>query len=644
MKRLSLVLAIIVAVGVFSTGNTTLAQSILVPHEDPATATAEGSLDGATLLLVYSNVFNLAAAGQYQDAQDLVQKIEEIDIPDELKLIIDRYNDICQQFLHNLDILESLLDEASASLSRNHLGETEGILDRAETIAGETQLLTQDIEATTIALSDKLGAFAASATNQLKQAYDRLANSLHRLKLLSDDLNKLRQNLAEKYMTQEIRLSPTELSLSANQATIFVGDSIIASGKLHSNGKPLFQKELTILLDEKPLLSVTTDSDGSYKTDITLPYQYVPDMTLNAEYVPSVPDIDTYLASQSPPAVINTMFYTTMLEVSAPETAHPGLPFTISGQISSTNGDIDRTIKVLLDETLLAEATVTGRFSLNTTPPIQIPTGKHTLIVAIAPQGRYAGISQSSNINVSNLPIQADIQTPKNVIWPQKIRITGKVYHETNPVQDALVNINFKGSSNTVRTSTDGSFTASLNAPLDLSLASLQETMVTIEPVQPWYKPLQVKRQILAINPLTISLMLALVISLGLFTYKRSRISPQEDSIIPQTQPGELPAITPTPEPRLGLTGVKGRIISAYGSGLEAIEKLTGTPMTRHVTLREFLKAASRLLPNTISPFAELTTLAEVALYSTGKPDEGIAIKAEELAATIKKELDSGTT
>ena len=65
--------------------------------------------------------------------------------------------------------------------------------------------------------------------------------------------------------------------------------------------------------------------------------------------------------------------------------------------------------------------------------------------------------------------------------------------------------------------------------------------------------------------------------------------------------------------------------------------------MARHVTLREFLDVASRLLPHPVKSFAELTTIAEVALYSAGKPDEGIAIRAEELATAIKKEMDSGT-
>ena len=442
MKRLALILAIIALMGMVSTGNATLAQPIQVPHEDPATA--EGSLDRAALLLVYSNVFNLAATGQYQDAQDLLQKIRGADIPDELRLIIDRYNSLCQQFLTNLDTLESLLDEASASLSHNQLGEAEGMIARAETIVGETQLLMQDIETTTGTLSDKLGVFAASAASQLKQAYDRLANSLHRLKLLNDALNKLRQSLAERYATQAPRLLPTELSLSTNQAAIFVGDTISASGRLSSNGKPLAQKELTIRLDKKPLRVVTTDLDGSYKTEITLPYQYVGDTTLNAEYVPSGDDFNMYQGCKS--QTVPVMFHTTTLELSAPETAHPGMPFAIDGHISSTDGDTSRIITVFLDDSQLAEETVPGRFSLKITPPPKIPDGEYALTVTVAPQGRYAGISQSLTINISNLPVQADIQTPQSVILPQKIRVTGKVYHETSPVPDALINLSIKNS------------------------------------------------------------------------------------------------------------------------------------------------------------------------------------------------------
>ena len=66
--------------------------------------------------------------------------------------------------------------------------------------------------------------------------------------------------------------------------------------------------------------------------------------------------------------------------------------------------------------------------------------------------------------------------------------------------------------------------------------------------------------------------------------------------------------------------------------------------MSPHATLREFLDTAASLSPTAIKPFAELTTIAEVAFYSTHRPDEDIATRAEQLAAIVEKELHSGTS
>jgi len=347
-----------------------------------------------------------------------------------------------------------------------------------------------------------------------------------------------------------------------------------------------------------------------------------------------------------PLMVITTSFYyPTLLQVSAPETACPGLPITVSGQVSSTGGAVDRTIKVLLDDTRLALETIQGQFSLQVTLPQQISTGIHSLTVVATPQGHYSGASKSLSINISTLPIQTDIQAPLLIVIPKSIQISGKVYYGLTPIQDARVSLKFRHSSTTVKTSTDGNFTTTIEAPLDLSLAGPQELAITIEPVEPWYASLQIKRGILTINPANIGLMLALFISLGLVVFSRVRarpVRPREEMVIPEVKPREPPTIAPPPRPKYEFTGIKGRILSAYLDGLEAVERVTSIPMAPHTTLREFLNAVTPRLLTAIKPFTELTTIAENALYSAHKLDPNTAARAEQLAANIKQELHSG--
>ena len=113
---------------------------------------------------------------------------------------------------------------------------------------------------------------------------------------------------------------------------------------------------------------------------------------------------------------------------------------------------------------------------------------------------------------------------------------------------------------------------------------------------------------------------------------------------IAEVKPREPPTVAPPPGPKYELTGIKGRILLAYLNGVEAVEKVTGIPIAPHATLREFLNAAISQLPAAIKPFTELTTIAEIALYSAHRLDDNTATRAEQLATAIKEELYSGAT
>ncbi len=542
MKRLAIALSIILLLAILSPCFSILAQPTRIPHQNPMTA--KDTPDPVSLLLFYGNVFDLAAISQYQDAQDILNELEYVNIPDELRYLIDRLNTLNQQLFATMNNVEFLLDKASTLFSDNQLSEARQKLDAAEIAIHDALLLLDDIAVATNTLSDGLGVFTALASSQLKQAYEHLEGILHQLSQLIDKLNQLRESLTEN-----------------------------------------------------PQMAITT-----------------------------------------------SFYYSTLLEISAPETAYPGLPITISGQVSSTDGTVDRTIKVLLDNIQLAEEIIQGEFSLQIAPPPQISTGRHSLTVMAIPQGSYSAASKKLTINILNFPIQADIKVPRLIVTPELIQISGKVYHSLGPVEDARVSLTFGQSSTTIKTSTDGSFATTMEVPLDLSLVGPQELSVIIEPAEPWYASLQIKRGIFTINPANIGLMLIVSITLGILLYTRVRTrvpSPQEEIGIPEAIVREPPTIAPPPGPRYEFTGIKGRILSAYLNGLETVEKVTGVSMAPHTTLREFLKATTPLLPGAVKSFTELTIAAEIAQYSARKLDPSSATSAEQLALVIKEELYS---
>ncbi len=98
----------------------------------------------------------------------------------------------------------------------------------------------------------------------------------------------------------------------------------------------------------------------------------------------------------------------------------------------------------------------------------------------------------------------------------------------------------------------------------------------------------------------------------------------------------ELPSIVQIAYSKHGFTGLKGRISLAYTDGFRATAKF-GVTIAPQTTLREYLKNVAPLLRIASGPFAELTTLTEIALYSNHELDENMASQVERLAATIKQ-------
>ncbi len=637
MKRLLAALAIVCLLATPAACSPGYGQPAYHPHQDPATA--QELADPVALLLFYGSALDLAAIGQYQDGQSLLDELKEANIPGELGFIIDRFNALGQQLFTALANLESLLDEASSLLAENNIGDAEQKLDQAGQLVDDARLILEELGLAIDVLGDSLGVVAELASSELEPAHERLSQILGRLNLLVDKLEQLRLSLVQDKNQAEAVLIPTELSLSVTPASLFVGDDITVSGQLTAGLSGLGGRGLTLLLDDEPI-TTTTDPDGSFSTSLTIPYNYVTTMTLRALYAPSGSDGNTYTASSSPPVVISTRFYSSQIEVSVPEDIHPGLPVTISGQLSSTGSTIERTLRLFLDNRLIAEDTIRDDFTIQFTPSPELTSGRYSLTLEVTSQGRYLGTSKSLDINISMIPVQADIQTPQLIILPESINIRGRVYHSDGSLEDAELRLTFGDSVTTARTSSLGSFNATLEAPFDLFLFGPQQLTVTLEPVEPWYAPLELEIQIIIINPALIGFMLVAFLSAGLLTYRRRTKAPrQKGATSPRAGFQQPSPARPRPRRHYELKGIRGRILLAYLQALAAVEKATGTSLAPQTTLREFLGAATPFLAAALGAFNELTTMAEVAMYSSHQPDRDTAARAEGLANAIKEEL-----
>jgi tetratricopeptide (TPR) repeat protein len=643
MKKLVIMLLILVATGTAFPGFTALAQPAKNPHENPDIAT--GSLDKVSLLLNYSRLFFLASNRQYTDALDALEELRKIDIPDELRNIIDRFNDLCQQLFLTLDKLETILDETLTLLEHNKIDEARIKLDQAEAYIQQALIILEDLQLAMDIMSQRLGVFAASVSSDIREAYERLQESLKQLEQLLNMLAELRQSLSKQYFekysrVEEKEMLPTSITLSVNPTSVYIGDTVDVSGVLQCYDEPLAGRNVIITLDGDTEVTVTTREDGSYSGNITVPYKYQEAMAAIASYEPQGNDSDKYLACHSPEVTLRTMFYPTRLEISVPAIAYPGIPFNIEGEIISGENDIERTVAVDLDGTPITGTTACGQFSMEISLPDDVSPGQHYLTVTVPQQERYAGVFEQSSITVSLIPLGIDLETPNLIILPRSIQVSGWVRYEDGPISGAGINLVFNDISTTATTSADGSFTATLKVSLDISFIGQRELTINVEPLEPWLGSLSVKRQAIVINPVFTGLALVAAIALIIITTRRRRIVEEKD--VPQEVVIRAPVFITPRVSAIRFTGIKGRIISAYQAILVIIEKITGVRMTPEKTLREFLAAVTKLLPGITRQLTELTVMAESALYSDHKPSRETASTAEDITDAIKKELQGG--
>ena len=646
MKRF-MVIALLITVfsaTIFSL-SVVMAEFAFPPHEDPAIA--ESIIDAPSLLTYYTSIFAFTSLRDYENANRLIEELKFVYVPEDLKFIVQRYNDLTLELIGVLDELEELLDKASTLLYQYRLNEAYQVLDSAGILLRKAEILLKDIREATETLSNRLGVFAAPAKSKIREAYNRLEDVLRRLDELINEYTKLLKNIRNE--TLEIRrkeLKPTEITLNLNTTRVFVGECVEAFGVLTSGGEKLQNRTITILLDGERVTEAVTGLDGSYYALVRIPYRYVHIMTVKALYTPLGNDRGIYLASSSAPIPIEVLFYETNLEITVPDTAYPGLPITVKGKTVSSGyvSTGERRVKVLLDGAPLADTTtsIEGLFEVEITPNLRTPTGKHTLTAKVEPKGVYAGASRDRTLNIVKVQPEMKVHSPLVIFLPANVPINGTVYSRFGPLKGAVVTLRLGNTFTVARTSKSGDFNSTLQVPLDLILVGFHKLNVAVEPSEPWHSSAKKEISMFVVNPANIGLTSVASISFGALLYTRllrvKRERKQIEAIQIMPMPKEPAAAFPL-KPRANLKGVKGRILKAYLRAVQIVEEKTNTPMRPHMTLREFLTETRIKLKGAADAFNNLTVLAEKALYSPYVLGVNEALKAEKLVLSVVRAL-----
>jgi hypothetical protein len=659
MKKPAIALLLIIVItGITIPGVTAFGQTNHIPHEYPTER--EGLLDELELLRSYSLIGNMASERRYQDAQRMLQDFGNIELPESIRYIIDSYNNLYEKLVDDVDNIGLVLDEVSSLLSGNWLDEAKQELNDAQTTIQHAYFLLEDINVLSDTLISEIDELIGAITTNL-EASRIVEGNISQLEEVINELDARRSELADRYVSASGLLS-TELSLNIYSENFTLGDSITLSGELTSNGNPLIQKKLNIIIGNK-VINISTDIAGVYSVDTVIPYEYVNSMRLIAIYEPEGVDIYTYAASQSPAVVINTVYYPTEINISSPGEVYTGFPFTISGTFTGTSDGTYRSVAVSIGTTKIAEQEVPDRFSIDITVPETIASGEHDLTVSVKPAQQYAGVVIKQNLTVLRPGFFSDVQSPSLTLLPDSIEISGRIYNEAGPVADAIVHIKINNLTGTTRTSQDGFFTGIIristmpdaeplasnpfyfiiagDSTYNVSPIGSQQIEIMIESPASQELISTATKQLITINPVTGGPILAIILYLGFLIYRWYRVRNRQ-SMFEDRRESEAPAtVVGARRPDYKLTGIRHRIFSAYRKGLRAVEKSTGVIMEPSLTLREYLGLAA-IPPVYYQQFSELTSLAESALYAGLNPTEGSAALAEEYANGIQEVVQHG--
>jgi hypothetical protein len=651
MKHLAAALILVLAVSFLSPAIIVKAGPTYIPHEDPSTA--QSTMDPYSFLSQYAGILSLIANEQYDNASRLTAQLSHITVPPDLSYVLNRYNNITQQLIGTLSDLRTTLDNANSLLGQNRLNEASQALDNAGVLIARAQILLGDLQDATLTVSQRLGVFAAPAQSNVRQSYDTLQGLLQKLNDLINQYHALLQSSTKQANNIKAKqLDSTLLSLNINPTIVFVGGTVAASGVLKADGQFLQSRVVTLLLDGSQVVNVNTNSNGQYSTVLNIPYRYVKSMTIQALYAPtSTLDKETYLASLSTIISINILFNQTHLELTTPNAIYPGLNYTVNGTVTTQSGSPlnQRAVKLLFDEKTVGQIKTNqyGLFNIESILSPQTEVGVHSLTVTVDPQGLYAGVSQTTDISVTKVTSELNFNAPSFVFLPSEFHVFGRVNSASGPLSHALVSLEFANVSNTVFTMDDGSFNSTLNIPLSTIFAGTQNIKVSVLPAEPWQGPVQKNVGVFVLNSVSTAISLAASFSIcGVLYLKfaRSKIKKKEQMIHDNLEEPHRTATNVAEIPiksELKFEGVKGKILEAYIEALRNIESLTGITISQNMTLHEFLHLTKQSLGNAVSPFADLTSLAERALYSTNIPEEQDLLKAKGYADEIGRILNS---
>ena len=540
---------------------------------------AEGSeFSAVSLLQFFGTVLTFLSQRDYIDVSDLLDQLSHANIPEDIRFVIERYRDLLRELRDEFDTAESSLRRAAQFLETGDRVAARRQLESAGSSIDRSRRLLDDLNAATEAVALRVGVFSAVVGSPLRQMYERLQLLLTRL----DDI-------WAQYL-----------------------EAIEALKK-----------------------AVEAPAVGS---------ESIPENISLSELVVLTPALSALIAESS-------QLYLTSIEFDSPAKAYPGRAFRVSGQISVLDGPppASSLVRVLLNKEVIASFQSEEGFERDIDVPANATVGLHILTVELPPHELYAGATASRGLEIVKASPQLQINSPFLALPRRSIFVSGELASSLGPLRDARVDLMIQGSQTSLRTDELGRFSGSIESSPGQLFLGPQWVVVMVHPSEPWHSSITESVRLVMLNVANSAFLLIAASSIftALFlAWRRRRMR------LPIATPAApIPAAVSTSSGATAATSLyrfaqayfdpvtpQGRIVSAYNRAARLLESSLAVSFQWHFTLRDFLRAVGLRVG---SAFAEITELAERALYSSKDPDENEAQRAEELAKSVQRKEGS---
>lgn len=450
-----------------------------------------------------------------------------------------------------------------------------------------------------------------------------------RARTLASQLEQLIKNLKGNALSTS--LHPTAVTLKIDPEIAFVGDNIHFEGFLSSEGMPLSEQTVEIILSGAPFTSAVTGNDGRFAGALEVPYRYINEMGLQAIYYPRDKEAGLYIPSLSPVVKLSVLFYEATLEIAPEKKAYPGRDTTVTGKFDyAGNPPVDRrNIEIYLDGAYITGDEVEQTFSEKIRLAPETETGGHTLVVSAAAEKRYAPVFASAALSVMRVIPNLDLDVPGIAVIPGSVDIKGRLYSDISPVSGARVETGLDRSRAEFATSDNGTFDARLTMSMGFGIIGSQDLKMTVIPREPWHDTLVFTRKVLVINLINVGVILAILVFLGVYLPAKLKKKPE---VYPEQGAGiEMTVIQPQPAlksadgtlsviPAAGTSEIpveprKG-ILNWYRLAINVVQRIANAVLKPNQTLREFAGETGAFLGPAAGYFAEFTRIVERLIYS----------------------------